>query len=64
MVKNVVKSMSEKMICGQRFGVVEAPENRSAGREETQENGEETHQPTHVVNSTERDDNYVVRTIR
>ena len=34
MVKDVVKSVSEKMICGHHFGVVEALENCSTGREE------------------------------
>ena len=34
MVKNVVKSASEKMICGHRFEVKNISQNRFAGREE------------------------------
>ena len=49
MVKNVVKSVSEKMICGHHFEVWKCSENSSAGNKQRQESIEKTHQPSHVV---------------
>ena len=44
--------------------MVEAHENRSAGREKYTKCGEETLQQPYVVNYSKRDDKHVVRTIR
>ena len=49
MVKNVVKSVSEKMICGHHFEVWKCSQNCFADREKRMESSEETHQPQHVV---------------
>ena len=61
MVKNVVKSVSEKMICGHHFEVKNALENDSVDRKKRIGNREETYQPPHVVCLTENNRNYVVR---
>ena len=60
MVKNVVKFVSEKMICGHHFEVRKCSENSSAGAKKSIESREETHQPSHVVCPTESNENYVV----
>ena len=49
------------MICGHDFGAVETLENRSAEEKNHAECREKTHQPTHVVSPTEKDDKHVVR---
>ena len=49
MVKNVVKSVSEKMICGHHFEVKNISQNRFADREKRMESREETEQSPHVV---------------
>ena len=64
MVKDVVKSEYRMIVMWSCFQVVEAFEICSAGREKCIESREETHQPPHVVNHLQRDDNYVVRKIK
>ena len=61
MVKNVVKSVSKKMICGHHFEAKKQPHKiaPSAARKSI-ESRKETHQPSHVVCPTESNENYVV----
>ena len=61
MVKNVVKSVSEKMICGHHFEVCKCSENSSAGREELHRKQLRNTPNTTCGLSTESNENYVVR---
>lgn len=64
MVKDVVKSECRMIVMWSCFQVVEAHENRSAGREKYTKCGEETLQQPYVVNYSKRDDKHVVRQSR
>ena len=61
MVKNVVKSVSEKMICGHRFEVKNISQNRFADREELHRMQRRNTQPITCGLPTESNKNYVVR---
>ena len=61
MVKNVVKSVSEKLICGHHFEVKNALENDSVGREELHRMQRRNTPTTACDLPTKSNKNYVVR---